>query len=58
MGVEKGEELLTKGTDNLFKRIIGENFPHLENGREAPRSRKSTEHQTIRPENETLSDTS
>jgi hypothetical protein len=28
MGVE-GEEIQTKGIDNLFSRIIAENFPNL-----------------------------
>jgi hypothetical protein len=27
MGVEEGEEIQTKGIDNLFNRIIVENFP-------------------------------
>jgi hypothetical protein len=27
MGVEEGEEIQTRGTDNLFNRIISENFP-------------------------------
>jgi hypothetical protein len=30
MGVEEEEEIQTKGTDNLFNRIIAENFPNLE----------------------------
>jgi hypothetical protein len=29
MGIEEGEEIQTKGTENLFKRIITENFPNL-----------------------------
>jgi hypothetical protein len=29
MGIEEGEETQTKGTENLFKRIITENFPNL-----------------------------
>jgi hypothetical protein len=29
MSVEEGEEIQTKGIDNLFKRIIAENFPNL-----------------------------
>jgi hypothetical protein len=33
MGVEKGEEIQTKGNDNLFNRIIAENFPKLEKER-------------------------
>jgi hypothetical protein len=32
MGVE-GEEIQTKGIDNLFNRIIGENFPDLQKER-------------------------
>jgi uncharacterized coiled-coil protein SlyX len=27
MGIEEGEEIQTKGIDNLFNRIIAENFP-------------------------------
>jgi hypothetical protein len=30
MGVEEGEEKQIKGIDNLFNRIIAENFPNLE----------------------------
>jgi hypothetical protein len=33
MGVEEGEEIQTKGTDNLFNRIIAEKFPNLEKER-------------------------
>jgi hypothetical protein len=33
MGVEEGEEIQTKGIDNLFNRIIAENFPNLEKER-------------------------
>jgi hypothetical protein len=29
MDVEEGEEIQTKGNDNLFNRIITENFPNL-----------------------------
>jgi hypothetical protein len=29
MGVEGEEKIQTKGTDNLFNRIIAENFPNL-----------------------------
>jgi hypothetical protein len=29
MGVEEEEEIQTKGNDNLFNRIIAENFPNL-----------------------------
>jgi hypothetical protein len=29
MGVEEGEEIQTKGIDNLFNRIIAENLPNL-----------------------------
>jgi hypothetical protein len=29
MGVKEGEEIQTKGSDNLFNRIIAENFPNL-----------------------------
>jgi Mg2+ and Co2+ transporter CorA len=30
MGVEKGEEVQTKGMRNIFNKIITENFPNLE----------------------------
>jgi hypothetical protein len=30
MGVEEGEKIQTKGIENLFNRIIAENFPNLE----------------------------
>jgi prophage DNA circulation protein len=46
MGVEAKQEIQTKGTDNLFNRIIAENFPELK--KESPRYRKLTEHQTDR----------
>jgi hypothetical protein len=29
MGVEEGEVIQTKGIDNLFNKIIAENFPNL-----------------------------
>jgi hypothetical protein len=62
MGVEEGEETQTKSTDNLFNRIIAENFPNLkrerERERESPRYRKLTEHQTIRTKRGALPDTS
>jgi hypothetical protein len=29
IGVEEGEEMQTKGIDNLFNKIIAENFPNL-----------------------------
>jgi uncharacterized coiled-coil protein SlyX len=29
MGIEEGEEIQTKGIDNLFNRIIAENFPNI-----------------------------
>jgi hypothetical protein len=43
MGVEKGEEIQTKGTDDLLNRIIPENFPNLEKER-VTRCRMLTEH--------------
>jgi hypothetical protein len=46
MGVEEGENIKTKCTDNLFNNIIVENLPKLE--KESLRSRKRKEHQTIR----------
>jgi hypothetical protein len=33
MDVEEGEEIQTKGIDNLFNRLIAENFPNLEKER-------------------------
>jgi hypothetical protein len=33
MGVEEGEEIQTKGTDNLFHRIIAENLPNFKKER-------------------------
>jgi hypothetical protein len=33
MGVEEREEIQTKGIDNLFNRIIAENFPNLKKER-------------------------
>jgi hypothetical protein len=30
MGVEEGEEIQTKGIENIFNRIIAEKFPNLE----------------------------
>jgi hypothetical protein len=33
MGIEEGEEIQTKATDNLFNRIIAENFPNLKKER-------------------------
>jgi hypothetical protein len=55
MGVEEAEEIQTKGTDNLFNRIIAENFLTLRK-RESPRCRKLTEYQNIRTKNETSPD--
>jgi hypothetical protein len=34
MGIEEGEETQTKGIDNLFNKIIAENFCNLEKGRD------------------------
>jgi hypothetical protein len=33
IGVEEREDVQTKGTDNLFHKIIAENFPKLEKDR-------------------------
>jgi hypothetical protein len=33
MGIEQGEEIQTKGTDNLFNKIIAQNFPSIEKER-------------------------
>jgi hypothetical protein len=30
LGIEEGEEVQTKGTHNIFNKIITENFPNLE----------------------------
>jgi hypothetical protein len=35
MGIEEEEEIQTKVNDNLFNRIIAENFPNLK--KESPR---------------------
>jgi hypothetical protein len=55
MGLEE-EEIQTKGINNLFNRIIAENFPNLK--RESYRCRKITEHQTMRTKKETPPETS
>jgi hypothetical protein len=34
MGIEEGEEIQTKGIDNVFNNIIAENFPKLEKERD------------------------
>jgi hypothetical protein len=47
--VQKEKRYKTKGTDNLFNKIIAEKFPNLEKERD----RRSTEHQTIRARKET-----
>jgi hypothetical protein len=57
MGVKEGEEIQTKGIDNLFNRIIAENFPNLEKER-ITQVWKLTEHQTVRTKRETHLDTS
>ena len=31
IGIEEGEELQIKGTENIFNKIIEENFPNLKN---------------------------
>jgi CTP synthase (UTP-ammonia lyase) len=46
MGVEEGEEIQIKSLDNLFNRIIAENFHNLK--KKISRCRKLTEHQTIK----------
>jgi hypothetical protein len=33
LGIKEGEEVQTKGIDNLFNKIIAENFPNLEKER-------------------------
>jgi hypothetical protein len=32
MGIEEGEEVQAKGMENIFNKIIAENFPNLEKG--------------------------
>jgi hypothetical protein len=56
MGTE-GQEIQTKGTDNLFNKIIAENFPNFEKVGPS-RNRKLTEHQTISTKKETPPDIS
>jgi hypothetical protein len=34
MGIEEGEEIQTKGIDNLFNNIVSENFPNVEKERD------------------------
>jgi hypothetical protein len=34
MGIDEGEQIQTKGLDNLFNNIIAENFPNFEKGRD------------------------
>jgi hypothetical protein len=52
MAIEEGEEIQSRGTDNLFNIMIAENFLVLRM-RESPRRREVTEHQTIRTKKET-----
>jgi hypothetical protein len=47
MGVEEEEQKQTKGTDNLFNRIIVEKFPNLEIKR-VIQVHEATEHQTVK----------
>jgi hypothetical protein len=47
----EGEEIQAKGNDNLFNRIIAEDFPNLK--RKSPNYRKLPEHHTIRTKRET-----
>jgi hypothetical protein len=56
IGIEEGEVMQIKGIDNLFNRIIAENFPNLE--KESPRYMKLIEHQTTSTKRVTPSDTS
>jgi hypothetical protein len=61
MDVEEGEEIKTKGNDNLFNRIITENFPNLKKESHTGTYRilrKLTEHQNIMIKKETPPDTS
>jgi hypothetical protein len=50
-GYRRRRETQTKGTDNLFNRIIAENFLNLK--KESPRCRKPTEHQADSTKKET-----
>jgi hypothetical protein len=52
----EGKKIQTNCNDNLFNRIIGENFPNLK--KESPRCRKLTEYQTLRTKRETPPHTS
>jgi hypothetical protein len=51
-GVKEGEEIQTKGIDNLINRLIAENFLTLRK-REPPRCKHLVEHQTVRTKKET-----
>ena len=42
IGIEEGEEIQLKGTENIFNKIIEENFPNLKN---LWRYKKITDHQ-------------
>jgi hypothetical protein len=55
MGIE-GEEIQTKGIDNLFNRIIAQTSL-TSRKRELPWCRKLTEHQIVRTKKETPPDT-
>jgi hypothetical protein len=52
MGIER-EEIKTKGIDNLYNKIIAENFPNLENERVTPvqETYRSPNHQDQKKEN-------
>jgi hypothetical protein len=56
MGVEEGEEIQTKGTDNILNRIIAENFSNLKKF-SSSRCRKLAEHKTIRTKRDSPSQT-
>jgi hypothetical protein len=53
MGVEEREEMETKGTDNLFNRIIAEKFLDLEKEKVTQVKEAYSFHQTFRTKKET-----
>jgi hypothetical protein len=52
---KEGEDIQTKGIDNLFNNIIAENLPNVEKRRDIPVQK---EYQTIRARKETPQDIS
>jgi hypothetical protein len=56
MGIVEGEEIQTKRIENLFNRLVAENFHNIK--KESKRCRKFPDHQTIRTKKETCLDIS